>query len=103
MCCNRDGNCVYVHRSTTGSVALDAPMAGSLTKVGKYAAVVALSATYGRETGDERQSGDARRADAARVAGYSAAKSGASISIQISTTMPALKQIGGIEFLLLAV
>jgi hypothetical protein len=72
-------------------------MVVSLTKVGRYATVVALSATYGRETGDERQSGDARRADAARVAGYSAAKSGASISL-----MPALKQIGGIEFLLLA-
>jgi len=41
--------------------------------------------------------GSVGKVDAARVAGYSAAKSGDSIS-----AMPALQQIGGIEFLLLA-
>jgi hypothetical protein len=55
-----------------------------------------------RDTGDEEESGPARSVDAATVAGCIPAKSADSISPISTSMMPALQQIGGIEFLLLA-
>jgi hypothetical protein len=88
-----------VQRSTTSTIALDMPMAGeSDVELAAKRRWLHFQRFTGREEGNERESGAVRRADAARVAGSGPAKSGDSISM-----MPALKQIGGIEFLLLAV
>ena len=83
---SRDGNCVYVHRSTTGSVALDAPMAGSLTWTrNAMCDSCSFRDLHEKEMGVEGVGETARRIDAARVAGCSPAKQGDSIS-----TVPAL-------------
>jgi hypothetical protein len=74
---------------------------GVRRRLGRRAAMVAFSGTCKSATGVDEEGETERKVDAARVARYSPAKSGHSLARSIAT-MPALQQIGGIEFLLLA-